>query len=35
MIPWWIAVIALFAGVLFGFVLLALVMDESDNRKGY
>lgn len=34
MIPWWIAILCLFVGVLFGFVLLGLVTagDEEKNR---
>lgn len=33
MIPWWIAIVALIVGILFGFVLLALVTANEEERK--
>lgn len=31
MIPWWVAVVALFVGALFGFVLLGIVIANDDK----
>ena len=32
MIPWWIAIVMLFVGVIFGFILLGLVTAGNDKE---
>ena len=33
MIPWWVAIITLFVGVIFGFILLGIVTAGNDQNE--
>lgn len=34
MIPWWVVIIALFAGVLFGIMMIAVISAGKDENDG-